>query len=77
MYSLAFSYSVGLGVEADKEASYAWYNVAAARDTTKENRDLAIYSREKVAQQLSPPQLARAQDASIKLSALIANPRKK
>ena len=77
MNLLALAYDVGQGVEVEKEASYAWYNVAAARDTTKANRDLAIYSREKVAKQLSPAQLARAQEASIKLHALIANPSKK
>lgn len=77
MFFLALAYDVGQGVEVDKEVSYAWYNVAAARDTTKVNRDMVIYARQKVAQQLSPTQLARAQEASIKLHALVSNAGKK
>jgi hypothetical protein len=51
----------GQGVPQDYVLAYVWFNVAAAR-SPQEERQFSIETRDKIAAQLSPAQLARAQE---------------
>lgn len=61
-YDLAGMYRNGEGVPTDLTLAYAWYSLAASYGASDEERQQAQHARENCAEQLSPPELARAKE---------------
>ena len=61
MYSLGYMYFSGEGVTQHYVQAHKWYNLAAARLPPGEDRDSAVHSRDLVAKQMTPEQIAEAQ----------------
>lgn len=58
---LGFKYSLGEGVQKDLVLAHMWLNLGTAGLWRGEGRDMAVEQRDKIAEELSPAQLARAQ----------------
>ncbi len=54
-------YSNGRGVPQDYVQAYMWYNLAASRLPPGEKRDIAVKSRDDVAEKMNPAQISEAQ----------------
>ena len=59
-FSLGFMYATGQGVPQDDVQAHMWFNLAASR-MTGEDREIAVRSRDRVADGLTPEQIAEAQ----------------
>ena len=62
-YNLGFMYDTGQGVPKDYIQAYMWFSIAASRfhESERENRELAVKSRNLVASKMTPAQIAEAQ----------------
>ena len=62
-YNLGVSYAAGQGVPQDYVQAHKWYNLAAANwpASEKEDRDLAVKNRDKIAARMTQVQIAEAQ----------------
>ena len=60
--NLGAMYMGGEGVPRDLVQAHMWFNLAAATLPPGEDRDMAVENRDLVAEQLSPSELARAQE---------------
>jgi TPR repeat protein len=65
-HKVASLYQEGLGMDTDLIEAYAWFNIAAAGGSVEAER-----SREFIATRLSPGDLARAQQRSLELLAMV------
>ena len=54
-------YYAGRGIPQDYIEAHKWFNLAAATDTEKEDRDKAVKERDDVAARMTPAQIAEAQ----------------
>ena len=59
-YNLGLMYGNGRGVPQDDVQAHMWFNLAASR-MTGEDREIAVRSRDRVADGLTPEQIAEAQ----------------
>jgi uncharacterized protein len=61
-YTLGVMYSIGAGVPQDYVQAHMWLDLAAAStDSKKEQRDLAVQDRDRIASKMTPAQIAEAQ----------------
>ncbi len=60
-FNLGFMYDIGEGVPQNNVRAYAWWSVAAAQGLA-----IARNDRDRMAEQLTPEQLARGQDIATK-----------
>jgi len=61
-FNLGWMYIRGVGVPQDLIQAYRWLDLAATRFPSGESHDKAVHARDTVATQLTPAQLAHAQE---------------
>ncbi len=59
--NLGFRYANGEGVPQDYAQAHMWFNLAASRYPTGEDRDQSVKNRDIVAERMTPAQISEAQ----------------
>ena len=59
--NLGFMYDIGQGVPQDYVQAHKWYNLSAANNLDKTNREQAASNRDLMARKMTPAQVAEAQ----------------
>jgi len=60
-YNLGFMYDTGQGVRQSRVQAHMWFNLAASRWPPGEDRDMAVKRRDRLAEAMTPVQIAEAE----------------